>query len=214
MSQTFVQNALSTLFIVIPVFIALRSFMLYRNIHSTRLLILAISLSMIALTAAAGFAGDNITSISLNVDWFNYIGQMMCFLFFWLSLLRSDETYLRTILRWQLLTLVPLLLLMLLSPILPAEFPDPAVTKTLLSGSRGLICIFIFYYYLAAFMKKETVFSFFMGLAFLLIGFGIFIILPKYFLTGGQLDTDFLDRMGDITRITGLFTLLVAVMVG
>lgn len=36
-------------------------------------------MSVIALTAAAGFLGDNLTSITLNVDWFNYIGQTVSF---------------------------------------------------------------------------------------------------------------------------------------
>src|SRR5947209_1233121 len=34
---------------------------------------LGLSMGVIALTAIAGFAGDNITSVNLNVDWFNYI---------------------------------------------------------------------------------------------------------------------------------------------
>lgn len=213
-NQVLVQNILSIVLFIVPLFIALRSFMLYMQVRSIRLLILALSMSIIALTAAAGFAGDNITSVTLNVDWFNYIGQTICFLFIWLSLLRSDGPYLQRLWSWQIILFLPILLLLAFSPVLPADFPNPAVTKTLLSGSRGLICAFIFYYYVGAFMKKETRFSLLMGIAFLLLSLGIFIILPKYSFSKGFLNTDLFDLIGDITRITGLVALLAAVIGG
>jgi len=209
MDQSLVANILSVTLFLVSLFIALRSFTLYIQVRSSRLCILGVSMTVIALTAAAGFAGDNVTSMTLNVDWFNYIGQTVSFIFILLSLVRSSEDYLSRLLSYQWLVLVPLMALMLLSPVLPPEFPDAVVTKTLLSGLRGVICIFIFFYYFPAFMRKETRFSFLMSAAFLLLSFGYIIIMPKY-----VYPSDLFDHIGDIARICGLVSMLVAVVGG
>jgi hypothetical protein len=94
-----------------------------------------------------------------------------------------------------------------LAPVLPPEFPDPAITKSILSGSRGLICFIIFFYYAIAFMDKETRFSLLMSVAFLLLSCGYLFIIPKY-----TTPNDVLDRSGDLMRIAGLITLLFAVL--
>src|SRR5260370_18987142 len=99
------------------------------------------------------------------------------------------------------------LILILVAPVLPPEFPDPGVTKSILSGSRGLICFIIFYYYALAFMEKETRFSLLMGAAFLMLCFGYSIIIPKYIQPN-----DALDRGGGLIRIACLITLLFAVL--
>ena len=207
MDPNFVPNLLSLTLFFVSLFISLRAFYLYSRVRSRRLGILAIAMGIISLTAIAGFAGDNITSITLNVDWFNYIGQTVSFSFILLSFFGSSETYLRNLMRWQIAISVLLLGLMALSPVLPPEFPSPAVTKSLLSGSRGLICHIIFYYYVASFMKNETRFSLLMGLAFLALSFGYWIILPKYITPN-----DALDRTGDIMRVCGLIFLFLAVL--
>lgn len=207
MDPNFVPNLLSLTLFFVSLFISLRAFYLYTRARSRRLGILAIAMGIISLTAIAGFAGDNVTSITLNVDWFNYIGQTVSFTFILLSFFGSSETYLRSLMRWQIAISILLLGLMALSPVLPPEFPSPAVTKSLLSGSRGLICHIIFYYYVVSFMKNETRFSLLMGLAFLALSFGYWIILPKYITPN-----DALDRTGDIMRVCGLFFLFLAVL--
>jgi hypothetical protein len=171
-------------------------------------------MAIIALTAAAGFIGDNVTSISLNVDWFNYIGQTVSFLFIFLSLLFKREHSLRILVGWHLLACIPLLILLILAPVLPPEFPNPVVTKTLLSGSRGVICGFIFLYYMFAFTTKETRFSFLMGTAFLLLSVGYFIVILKYGGNSGPISADVIDRVGDITRISGSIALFIAIVRG
>ncbi|TMD69665.1 MAG: hypothetical protein E6I91_01525 [Chloroflexi bacterium] len=207
MDQNLIANSLSLTLFVVSLFIALRAFYLYVQSHSHRLFILGLSMSVIALTAAAGFLGDNLTSITLNVDWFNYIGQTVSFLFILLSFVRSSDDYLRRLISWQIIASILLMLLLLMAPILPAEFPDPAVTKSLLSGSRGLICFMIFFYYVSSFMTRETLFSLLMSAAFLLLSFGYFTIVPKYFYPN-----DTLDHVGDIMRICGLLALLIVVL--
>jgi len=207
MDPTLVPNILSLTLFVVALFISLRAFYLYTRSRSRRIGILSIAMGIISLTAIAGFAGDNVTSITLNVDWFNYIGQTVSFTFILFSFFNNSETYLRNLMRWQIALSVLLLALMALSPVLPPEFPAPAVTKSLLSGSRGLICHIIFYYYVVSFMRNETRFSLLMGLAFLALSFGYWIILPKYISPN-----DALDRTGDIMRVCGLILLFLAVL--
>jgi len=209
MDENFIPNVLSITLFIVSFIISLRAFYLSYRARSRRLFILGLSMAVISLTAAAGYAGDNVTSVSLNVDWFNYIGQTVSFLFILLSLLRSSDEYLRKLMNWQIAVSFLLLILMFLAPVLPPEFPAPAVTKSILSGSRGVICLVIFYYYALAFMKKETRFSFLMAAAFLLLSFGYCIIIPKYISPN-----DALDRGGDIIRICGLVTLFLATLVG
>lgn len=208
MDPNTIANTLSLTLFAVSLFVSLRSFYLYMRSRTPRLLILGVSMIVIALTAAAGFAGDNITTISLNVDWFNYIGQTVSFLFILLSLYRSDDGYLRPLSFWHIAVSLLLILLLLTAPILP-DFPNPAITKSLLSGSRGVMCFIIFLAYMTSFMTKATRFSLLMTGAFLLISFGYLTIIPKYFQP-----SDVLDHAGDILRITGTLTLLVAVVVG
>ncbi len=207
MDQNFIANSLSLTLFVVSLFISLRAFYLYTQSRSRRLFILSLSMGMISLTAVAGYAGDNITSISLNVDWFNYIGQTVSFSFILLSFFSESDSYLRSLMRWQIAASALLLILLFLAPVLPPEFPDPAITKSILSGSRGLICFIIFFYYAIAFMDKETRFSLLMSAAFLLLCIGYSIIIPKY-----TTPNDVLDRSGDIMRIAGLVFLLFAVL--
>jgi uncharacterized membrane protein len=214
MDQNFIANSLSITLFFVALFVSFRAFALYRQLLNYRLCILAVSMFMIALTAAAGFAGDNVSSISLNVDWFNYIGQTVSFLFILLSLFLRQERSLRSLLVWQLVLCVPLLVLLILSPVLPPEFPDPVVTKTLLSGSRGVICAFIFCYYASAFMTKESRFSFLMGSSFFLLSLGYFVVMLKYGYPSGDIGAVILDHVGDCLRISGLVTLLITVLRG
>jgi hypothetical protein len=207
MDPNFVANSLSLTLFVVSLFISLRAFYLYTRSRSRRLFILSLSMGMISLTAVAGYAGDNITSISLNVDWFNYIGQTVSYLFILLSFFSESDSYLRNLIGWQIAASALLLILLFLAPVLPPEFPDPAITKSILSGSRGLICFIIFFYYAIAFMDKETRFSLLMSAAFLLLCIGYSIIIPKY-----TTPNDVLDRSGDIMRIAGLVFLLFAVL--
>ncbi len=207
MDPNFVANSLSLTLFVVSLFISLRAFYLYTQSRSRRLFILSLSMGMISLTAMAGYAGDNITSISLNVDWFNYIGQTVSYLFILLSFFSESDSYLRSLIRWQIAASALLLILLFLAPVLPPEFPDPAITKSILSGSRGVICFIIFFYYAIVFMDKETRFSLLMSAAFLLLCIGYSIIIPKY-----TTPNDVLDRSGDIMRIAGLVFLLFAVL--
>jgi hypothetical protein len=209
MDQNLIANILSATLFVVALFVALRAFVVYARSRSRRLLILGYAMTIISLTALAGFLGDNLTSVSLNVDWFNYIGQTVSFVFILLSLVNNSDDYLRRLANWQLVLSLLLLVLFLLSPILPPEFPDPVLTKSVLSGSRGVVCLAIFLYYASLYMDKHTRFSFLMSVAFFLLASGYLLIIPKY-----SSPNDTLDHIGDLVRVGGLLALLTAMLAG
>ena len=165
-------------------------------------------MSIISLTAAADFASSNIPSITLNTDWFLYIGQAISLLFILLSLVRSSDEYLQGLTIWHLGASGLLLALLLLSPTLPG-FPNTAI-RAILSSSRCILCFGIFFCYVSAFMKKETRFGLLMSLSFLLLALGYLMIAQQYFTVSQQL----FDNAGDIIRLLGLGTLLAAVLAG
>jgi len=208
--QNLIANILSLTLFLVSLFISLRAFYLYSQANSPRLFILGLSMGILSFTAIASFIGDNVTSLTLNIKWFEYISQTVCFLFILLSLVRSSNTYLRRLMDWHTLVSALLLTLLLLSPILPADFPDPGLTKTLLGGSRSLICFIIFNYYLNVFMSKNMRFSFLMGTVFLLLSLGYWLNIFKYTLHNMLLA----DQVGDLTRIFGLIILLMTIFLG
>ncbi len=207
LDDNLIGNILSITLFLASLFVSLRAFSLYIRARSPRLFVLGLSMGMLALTAIASYIGDNVTTITFNVKWFQYIAQTISFLFILLSLLRSTEDYQRKIVRWHIIASLLLLLILVLTPVLPEDFPDPALTKTFLSGSRAVICSIIFFYYWIAFTTRETRFSLLMSAAFLLICFGYCMAIPKYFGPGmGQV-----DQVGDIVRTCGILVLLIAV---
>lgn len=208
MNPNLIPNILAVSLFIAAMFIALRAFYIYTRSRSPRLFILGLSMGIISLTAAADFFSSNITIISLNTDWFLYIGQAASLLFIFLSFLRDTDTYFRNLMRWQIFVSVLLIGLLVLSPTLP-NFPN-TIIRAILSGSRCVICFGIFFFYISAFMTKQTRFGLLMGISFMLLAFGYLLIFQQYFVTNSIL----LDDMGDITRMAGLVTLLTAVIGG
>lgn len=210
MSDTFIPNLLAVSLFLVALFVSIRAFYTYVRTRSPRLFILGLSMAVIALTAAADFASSNITTITLNTDWFLYIGQSMSLLFIFLSLLRSSIGYLRRLMLWHVCISALLLAFLLLSPALPG-FPNTAL-RAILSGSRFVFCFGILFCYVEAFQRKATRFSFLMGLSFLLLAFGYVMIFQQYFFASSN--AVHFDNIGDIIRVFGLVTLLIAVLVG
>ncbi len=207
-SQNLIANILSLTLFSVALLITLRAFYLcFQNVqgHNYRLFILGLAMGVIALTAIASFADDNIANLPLNVNWFKYIAQSVAFLFVCLSLINNSAMYLRRLMFWHIA--ISILLLVLLSPLLPGAFPNPSVTKMILGGSRSLVCFAIFFFYVTAFMRKETRFSLLMSGSFLLLATGYLLNMPKYLDAHLML----LDHIGDGVRISGLIILLVAI---
>jgi|SRR5579859_655816 len=208
MGTNLIPNILAVILFVVALFVALRAFYIYTLAPNPRLFVLGTSMGMISLTAAADFFSSNVTSITLNTDWFLYIGQAVSLLFIFLSLVGSSNEYLRRLMTIHVCVSALLLGLLLLSPALPA-FPN-VTARAILSGSRFLVCFGIFFCYVIAFTTKATRFSLLMGLSFLLLAFGYLMIFQQYLVTNAQV----LDNVGDIIRIFGLATLLAAVLMG
>jgi len=207
-ASNLIPNVLALMLFLVALFIALRAFYVYSQSRNARLFTLGLSMGIIALTAAADFLSSNITSVTLNTDWFLFIGQAVSLLFIFLSFLRSSDSYLRSLMIWHVCVSALLLGLFLLSPALP-DFPSTAL-KAALSGSRSLICFGIFACYVSAFLTKETRFSFLMGLSFLMLALGYLVIFQKYLVTNSLL----FDNIGDVTRMVGLVILLFTVFIG
>lgn len=202
-------NLLNGALCLISLFITMRSIVLYLQLRSARLFILALSMCTIAITAAADTLSGNSVNIRLNTDWFLYIGQTVSWGYIFLSLFCSSELSQRRLLLWQIVTTVPLLLLLFFASSLP-NFPNPTV-QAILSGSRCLVCFLIFTRYIFSFIfTKETRFSLLMSAAFLSLSLGYFLILPSLLLPHGET----FDQVGDIVRIAGLVVLLVAYLQG
>jgi len=207
-SANFVPNLLALLLFVTALLIAIRALFVYARVLDPRLFILGLAMSIISLTALADFIAGNVANITLNTDWFLYIGQGASLLFILLSLFNHSDAYDQRLVRTQILVSALLIGLCLLSPSLPA-FPNIAV-KAILSSSRSVICFGIFYAYMAAFLKQQNRFSLLMSISFFLLALGYLMVVQQYFITG----TSAFDNAGDIIRMFGLTTLLVAVFAG
>jgi hypothetical protein len=207
MGPNLIPNILAGLLFLATLLISIRAFYLNALASSPRLFVLALSMGVIALTAADNVVA-NLVTLTFNTYWFLYIGQIVSYFFIWLGLMRSSDNYLHNVIRWHIIASLLVLGLLIFAPALPA-FPNDIV-RAGLSGARALMCVGVFFCYIAAFMEKETRFSLLMASAFLLLAFGQFLGALKYFVV----DPTILDTTGDIMRIVGLFSLLAAILKG
>jgi hypothetical protein len=208
MISSMIPNVLSIVLSIITTFIAGRSFYLYARIRSPRLFVLGLAMAIIALTGLADLASSLITSVTLHTDWFLYIGQAVSFLFIFLSLLNSAESYQQGLMRWHIITSLLALVFLFTALFLP-NFPNTTV-QIALSSTRCILCFAIFFSYTAAFMSKQTRFSLLMTAAFFLLSFGYLIIILQYVVTPSVS----FDNLGDVIRMVGLIALFAAVIKG
>ena len=206
MDPNITASILNVLLAVAFLFIALRAFVLYTQLRSPRLFILGLSMTVIALTSGADFASGVVTNIHLNTDWFLYVGQFVSFTFIFLSLVFCSTLSLRRLIYWHILATGMVLLLLILAPVLPG-FPN-TLTQFILSFARFMICFMLFSYYISSLVSKGTRFGILISAAFLLLSIGYCLILPKLLVS----HVEFLDQIGDITRIVGIIVLLSAYM--
>jgi hypothetical protein len=202
---------LNTIQALISLSIALRAFYLYRKIRNDDLVILGTALITITAASLSALVADNIFASTerayggtFNVQWFEYGGQTVGYLFIWLSSLQGPTSYLSRLRRWQIGVTMLLVVVLFLTPIIP-PFPSP-IPQALLSVTRSIVCFIIFLRYLAIFFKKESRFSFLMALAFLLLTFGIIIITSQFFPNGPIV----LVYTGYALRLSGLISFLLA----
>jgi hypothetical protein len=161
---------------------------------------------LVSLSAAADFISGYVTVISLQTDWFLYIGQVVGFLFILLSLLQSSDVYLRGLMRLNIAVFVFLLLILLLSPVLP---PMNITIRTILGFSRLIICTLILVAYFSTYMNKPTRFSLLMSISFFFFTVNYLMSLQQYFVSPVS---QFIFRdQGDISGVIGLVVLVAAV---
>src|SRR2546427_8613368 len=206
MTTDWIHDGLAILLFTTTGIITLRAGYLYVQMRNLRLLILSVAMGIISLTAVGDFASTKITSVTLNTDWFLYLGQAISYLFIFLSLLNTNKSYLRILVAGQLVCSAAALLLLIFAPTLP-DVPNIAL-RAVMSGSRCVFCLLIFFTYTSAFIRKETRFSLLMAVAFLLLSIGYGVLLQQYFVPL----PDLFDSIGDLIRMGGLVILFLAVL--
>ena len=208
MTSTEITNLLLIAQASISLLIALRAFNRYSRSGNDLLFILGMSMGIIAIVGVIGLIGDNYFVGRFSTKWFRYAAQVVSYAFIFLCSLRSAVKYIHLVKRWQLICAALLLVLLFLTPLLP-QFSNPRVEASI-SFLRAVICFAICLNYAGIFMQKETRFSLLMGLAFLMISFGIAVTTPWYFEQARVLYL----YVGDSMRTTGLVMLFLAFLVG
>lgn len=216
MTQQQTINLLLSIQASIGLIIAVRAFYLYSKTRSDELIILGIAMLTIAVSSLSGLAADNLFATpsshifggTYNVLWFQYGGQTLSYFFIFLSTLQGTSEYISRLKGWHIAITALLVVVLLLTPIIP-PFSGP-IPQALLSVTRSIICFVIFLRYTTLFFTKETHFSFFMMVAFLLLTFGIAIITVQFFPNGPIL----LVYVGYALRISGLIAFLSAFFLG
>jgi hypothetical protein len=193
---------------LVALFIAVRSFDIYARFHQYRLFILGLSMVLVSISAAADYISSYVTVISLQTDWFLYIGQSVGFLFILLSLLRNSDSYLRGLMRVNIVVFAFLLILLLLSPILP---PMDMSTRTVVGFSRVVICMLILIAYFSTYLSKPARFSLLMSISFFFFTANYLMSLQQYFVP--ILNQYIFRDQGDISGVIGLIVLVAAVSI-
>ena len=192
---------------IVTLIITIRAFWLYFQFRGSRLFILGLSMALFSLTTIAGIVHNlHLLSIPFNTTWFSFAGQTGAFFFIFLSAVLGTDTYLRRLIRWQIVLSGLIFLLLVLSSVLPDV--SSTLVKALFIGSRALVCLLTFYCYVALFMKKETLFGLLMTFAFVCLTFGYILIIPRFFLP----HADLLTIVGDVLRVIGLASLAFALL--
>ena len=193
---------------LVALFIAVRSFDIYARFHQYRLFILGLSMVLVSISAAADFISSYVTVLTLQTDWFLYIGQSVGFLFILLSLIGSSDNYLRGLMRTYIVVFAFLLILLLLSPVLP---PVTMSTRTVFGFSRFVICMLILIAYFSTYMSKPSRFSLLMSISFFFFTANYLMSLQQYFVP--VLNQYIFRDQGDISGVIGLVVLVAAVSI-
>jgi hypothetical protein len=193
---------------LVALFIAVRSFDIYARYHQYRLFILGLSMVLVSISAAADYIASYVTAITLQTDWFLYVGQSIGFLFILLSLIRSSDSYLRALMRFYIVVFAFLLILLLLSPVLP---PMDMSTRTVLGFSRFVICMLILIAYFSSYVSKPSRFSLLMSISFFFFTANYLMSLQQYFVP--SLNQYIFRDQGDISGVIGLIVLVAAVSI-
>ena len=215
MNQQQTINLLLYIQTFIGLLIAARAYYLYAKNRTDDLFILGTAMITIVAASVSGLIADNLFvndtnhfGGTFNVLWFEYGGQTISYFFIFLSTFQNLDNNPGQLKRWQLIVTALLVLVALATPIIP-PFSSPNY-QAILSNTRSLVCFITFARYSYFFFSKESRFSFLMGLAFLLLTFGLIIVTAQFYPSGPIIDI----YIGYALRISGLIVLLLAFWIG
>ena len=160
--------------------IAIRAFYFYARTHNDILFTLGLSMGTIAVSAFSTLLIRNaIPSLNGNAAWIKYVGPTCSFLFIFLNSLARSGQQIRILKRWHILCTAFFLTFLLLTPALP-PFSSPG-EEVALNTLRGFVCLLSFIRYMMIYTTKETRFSLFMCLAFMLFTISYATLTPQLF---------------------------------
>ena len=167
--------------------------------------ILGLAMASTALGIFCAYVGNiHLGGTDFNTHWAWYAGTSSGALFLFLSSLVQSLEQLRLLRRWQVIATTLVLLVVILTPILPA-FPSPMV-PAILNLVRTALYAGCCVRYAALYLSKETRFSLFMGLGFLALAVGFGMVTPQIL----QPDFTILAILGAIVRAAGYIGVLAA----
>jgi len=200
-----IANDLLLLVGVVSLVIAIRAFIAYVPSRNDMIFILGLAMASTALGIFCAYVGNmHLGGINFNTHWAWYAGTSSGALFLFLSSLAGSLEQLRLLRRWQVIATTLVLLVVILTPVLPA-FSSPMV-PAMLNLVRTVLYAGCCIRYAALYLSKETRFSLFMGLGFLALAVGFGMITPQIL----QPDFAILAILGAIVRVAGYVALLAA----
>jgi hypothetical protein len=204
-----IANTLLLLVGIVSLIIALRAFAVYMPSRNDMIFILGLAMASTALGIFCAYVGNiHLGGITFNTQWAWYAGTSSGALFLFLSSLTKSMEQLRVLRRWQVISTALVLLVVILTPVLPA-FASP-LTPAALNLVRTLLYTGCCLRYAALYLSKETRFSLFMGLGFLALAVGFGMVTPQLL----QPDFAVLAILGALVRVAGYTTVLAAYTFG
>lgn len=203
------ENWLLLLVGIVVLIIAIRAFLVYVPSRNDMIFILGLAMASTSLGIFCAYAGRvQLCGIAYNTDWAWYAGTSSGSLFLFLGSLVKSMEQLRLLRRWQIIATTLFLLVVVLTPVLPA-FSSPFV-PAILNLVRTLLYAGCCLRYAVLYLLKETRFSSIMSLGFLLLAAGFGMITPQILEPGFVA----LAILGAFVRIVGYLTVLAAYSFG
>jgi hypothetical protein len=200
-----IANSLLLLVGIVSLAIAIRAFIAYRSSSNDMIFILGLAMASTALGIFCAYAGNiHLGGIQFNTHWAWYAGTTSGALFLFLSSLVQSMEQLRLLRRWQVIATTLVLLVVILTPVLPA-FSSPMI-PAILNLVRTTLYVGCCVRYASLYLSKETRFSLFMGLGFLALAVGFGMVTPQIL----QPDFAILAILGAVVRAAGYTALLAA----
>jgi hypothetical protein len=194
---------------IVCLIISLRAFHVYRLSRNEVLFILGLSMASIAAAAFSSTVGElHIGGTNFNWEWTRAFGSCSGGLFLLLSSMVKSHEQLQMLKRWQIITAIAFIIVILLTPLYP-RFASPFIPAGLFS-CRIIIYGYACIRYTTLYISKATRFSLIMSAGFLLLAIGFGFNIPGVFQSGLAAVT----ILGAAIRTIGYISLLLAYSVG